>query len=131
MRHELPPHRSTAGAEAAAARLRKMFERRSFALRNARRTNLLLGLARLHLNNADAVETYHRILREHAEANAGAAPRRQRTGRDSYRPGATRATPSLRLPAPAIPAPKRGARVSRVALRAVLPPGWSLLRLSR
>jgi len=27
-----------------------MFEGRSFALRNARRTNLLLGLARLHLN---------------------------------------------------------------------------------
>ena len=98
-RHELPPHRSTAGAEAAAARLRKMFEARSFALRNARRTNLLLGLARLHLNNADDVQTYHRILREHAEANGGTAPRHQRTGRDSYAPGATRATPSLRAPA--------------------------------
>lgn len=97
-RHELPPHRSTAGAEAAAARLRKMFEARSFALRNARRTNLLLGLARLHLNNADDVQTYHRILREHAEANGGSAARRQRTGRDSYAPGATRATPSLRVP---------------------------------
>jgi hypothetical protein len=97
-RHELPPHRSTAGAEAAAARLRKMFEARSFALRNARRTNLLLGLARLHLNNADDVQTYHRILREHAEANGGTAPRHQRTGRDSYAPGGTRATPSLRVP---------------------------------
>lgn len=111
IRHELPPHRSTAGAEAASARLRSIFEQRSFALRNARRTNLLLGLARLHLNNADDVETYHRILREHAEANAGRAPKPQRTGRDTYLPGATRATPSLRLPAPtgqpAKPKPKR------------------------
>jgi hypothetical protein len=111
IRHALPPHRSTAGAEAASARLRSIFEQRSFALRNARRTNLLLGLARLHLNNADDVETYHRILREHAEANAGRAPKPQRTGRDTYLPGATRATPSLRLPAPtgqpAKPKPKR------------------------
>jgi hypothetical protein len=111
VRHKLPPHRSTAAAEAASARLRSIFEQRSFALRNARRTNLLLGLARLHLNNADDVETYHRILREHAEANAGAAPRPQRTGRDAYVPGAKRATPSLRLPAPtgqpAKPKPKR------------------------
>ena len=111
VRHELPPHRSTAGAEAVSARLRSIFEQRSFALCNARRTNLLLGLARLHLNNADDVETYHRVLREHAEANAGTAPRPQRTGRDAYLPGAKRATPSLRLPAPtgkpAKPKPKR------------------------
>lgn len=122
VRHELPPHRSTAGAEAAAARLRKRFEARSFALRNARRTNLLLGLARLHLNNADDVETYHRIMREHAEANAGAAPRPQRAGRDSYAPGALRATPSLRIPAPASqPASAPAKATSRSASRASRP----------
>ena len=118
VRHQLPAHRSTAGAEAASARLRGIFEQRSFALRNARRTNLLLGLARLHLNNADDVETYHRILREHAEANAGAAPRPQRSGRDAYAPGATRATPSLRLPGPAgqpsKPKPKRSRSRSKL-----------------
>lgn len=69
--HLLPAHYSTAGAEAAAARLRGMFEQRSFALRNAARTNLLLGLARLHLNNRDDVGTYHRQLREAAEQRDG------------------------------------------------------------
>lgn len=123
VRHELPPHRSTAGAEAAAARLRKLFEARSFALRNARRTNLLLGLARLHLNNADDVETYHRIMREHAEANAGGAPQRQRAGRDTYAPGARRATPSLRLPAPTSQSASAPAKATPpAASRASCPP---------
>lgn len=98
VRHELPAHRSNAGAEAAAARLRNLLEQRSFALRNARRTNLLLGLVRLHLNNLDDADTYHRIMREHAEACQGRAPQPQRTGRDTYVPGVKRAQPSLRLP---------------------------------
>ena len=67
-----------------------MFERRSFALRNKRRTNLLLGLARLHLNNRDDVGTYHRVLREAAEAGAGRPAIAQRVNRDR------RGAPSLR-----------------------------------
>lgn len=75
-RDRLPAHYSTAAVDAAAQQLRGMFEHRSFALRNARRTNLLLGLAQLHLNNTDDPDTYHRILREHAERAGGqpAAP---------------------------------------------------------
>jgi len=85
-RDRLPAHYSTAAVDAAAQQLRGMFEHRSFALRNARRTNLLLGLAQLHLNNTDDPDTYHRILREHAERAGGqpAAPqRRNRDHRDS------------------------------------------------
>jgi len=81
-RHLLPPHYSTAGAEAASARLRGLFEQRSFSLRNARRTNLLLGLARLHLNNQDDVGAYHRLLREAAEQGAGRPQVHQRDNRD-------------------------------------------------
>jgi hypothetical protein len=61
VRHLLPAHRSTSGAEATAQRLRNLYEQRSFSLRNASRTNLLLGLTRLHLNNRDDVNAYHRI----------------------------------------------------------------------
>ncbi len=82
VRHLLPAHYSTAGAEAAAARLCGMFEQRSFALRNAARTNLLLGLARLHLNNRDDIGTYHRLLREAAEQRAGHPITGERTNRD-------------------------------------------------
>lgn len=88
-RHQLPAHYSTAAAEAAAAKLRGLFEQRSFALRNARRTNLLLGLACLHLNNQDDAATYHRILREHTEALGGYPATRQRTNRDKGRDPAT------------------------------------------
>jgi hypothetical protein len=35
VRHLLPPHRTTFGAEAAAHRLKNLLERRSFSLRNA------------------------------------------------------------------------------------------------
>lgn len=57
VRHLLPAHRSTAGAEAVAHRLRNLYEQRSFSLRNAHRTNLLFGLTRLHLNNVDGPPT--------------------------------------------------------------------------
>jgi hypothetical protein len=60
-----------------------LLERRSFALRNADRTNLHLGLARLHLNNQDDVGQYHRILRSAAEHGGGHAISRQRTNRDA------------------------------------------------
>lgn len=43
VRHLLRAHYSTAGAEAAAHRLRNLYEQRAFSLRNAARTNL--GLA--------------------------------------------------------------------------------------
>lgn len=82
VRHLLPAHHSTAGAEAAAHRLRNLYEQRSFSLRNAARTNLLLGLTRLHLNNLDDVNAYHRILRQAAEAGHGRPRRGQRLNRD-------------------------------------------------
>ena len=83
VRHLLPAHRSTAGAEAAAHRLRNLYEQRSFSLRNANRTNLLLGLTRLHLNNSDDVNAYHRILRQAAEAGQGGPHQGQRLNRDT------------------------------------------------
>ena len=83
VRHLLPAHCSTAGAEAAAHRLRNLFEQLSFSLRNANRTNLLLGLTRLHLNNRDDVNDYHRILRQAAEADHGRPHLGQRLNRDA------------------------------------------------
>ena len=82
VRHLLPAHRSTAGAEAAAHRLRNLYEQRSFSLRNANRTNLMLCLTRLHLNNRDDVNAYHRILRQAAEAGKGRPRQGQRLNRD-------------------------------------------------
>lgn len=60
--HLLPPRPSVAGAEAAAYELRNLYEQRSFSRRNAARTNLLLGLTRLDLNDLDNINAYHRIL---------------------------------------------------------------------
>ncbi|WP_336923189.1 hypothetical protein [Aquipuribacter sp. SD81] len=94
-RHLLPAHYSTAGAEAASASLRGLFEQRSFSLRNARRTDLLLGLARLHLNNQDDVGAYHRLLRRAAEQGAGRPQLHQRGNRDS-RDAAGGPQPTLR-----------------------------------
>lgn len=83
VRHLLPQRRSTAGAEATAQRLRNLYEQRLFSLRNASRTNLMLGLTRLHLNNRDDVNTYHRILRQAAETRLGQPPSSQRLNRDT------------------------------------------------
>jgi hypothetical protein len=57
------PVPAVAAADGPLARLLGMLERHCFALRNVDRTNLLAGLARLHLNNQDDVGNYHRILR--------------------------------------------------------------------
>jgi len=95
VRHLLPQHYSNSGAESSAAGLRRLFERRSFSLRNANRTNLLLGLARLHLNNQDDVNAYHAVLRQAASDNQGHALVRQRSNRDANSPGRIR-RPSLR-----------------------------------
>jgi len=95
-RDRLPAHYSTAAVDAAAQQLRGMFEHRSFALRNARRTNLLLGLAQLHLNNTDDPDTYYRILREHAERAGGQPAAPQRRNRDHRDSASIKRTGSLR-----------------------------------
>lgn len=89
VRHLLPEHCTTAGAEAAAAQLRTMLEQRSFSLRNKDRTNRLLDLMRLHLNGRDDASHYHRALRSAAESSAGRGGRQGRN-RD------TRGAPTLR-----------------------------------
>lgn len=89
----LPAHRSTAGAETAAHRLRNLYEQRSVSLRNANRTNLLLSLTLLHLNNRDDVNAYHRILRPLLNK------RRATLNRTAAQPGCP---PRVRRP-PAIP----------------------------
>ena len=83
MRHELPAHYATSGAEAAAHKLKNLLEARSFSLRNATRTNLLLGLMRLHLNTQDDEGDYHRPMRAHAEQSGGQG-RPQRRNRDLH-----------------------------------------------
>lgn len=71
VRAQLPAHYTTAGAEAAAAQLKSMLERRSFSLRNKDRTNWLLGLIRLHLAGLDDPGQYYRVLRAAAESSGG------------------------------------------------------------
>ena len=85
VRHLLPAHYATPGAEAAAHKLKNLLEARSFSLRNADRTNLLLGLMRLHLNTRDDEGDYHRLLRAHAELSGGLgqSQRRNRDRRDA------------------------------------------------
>lgn len=81
IRDQLPQHYTTAGAEAATARLKTQLQLRSFSLRNKARTNRMLDLARLHLNGLDDVGNYHRILRAAAE-RAGGRGARQGINRD-------------------------------------------------
>lgn len=64
-------------------------------MRNADRTNLLLGLTRLHLNNRDDVNSYYRILRTAAEGQGGQPHHRQRQNRHSRGSNGT-PQPSLR-----------------------------------
>lgn len=74
-RATLPAHYTTAGAEAAAADLKSMLEKRSFSLRNKDRTNRLLRLVRLHLAGLDDGARYHHALRAAAEQTGGHGPR--------------------------------------------------------
>jgi hypothetical protein len=90
VRHFLPPHYSNAAAESSAADLRNMLEQRSFSLRNANRTNLMLGLVRLHLTNRDDANAYHAVLREAATRNDGHALTAQRANRDTQGPNRAR-----------------------------------------
>jgi hypothetical protein len=79
VRHLLPAHHSTAALDTALGRVRDFLDARSFALRNARRTNLLLGLVRLHLNGADVERRYHALVRDFTDTARG-RPGQQRTG---------------------------------------------------
>jgi hypothetical protein len=64
VRHLLPPHHSTAALDVALGRVRDFLDSRSFVLRNAPRTNVLLGLIRNHLNGDDLEARYRTQLRE-------------------------------------------------------------------
>jgi hypothetical protein len=62
--------------------VRDFLDSRSFVLRNKRRTNLALGLIRLHLNGVDLQSRYHTVLRQHLDAHGGVLPP-QRAGKDT------------------------------------------------
>lgn len=75
----LPGHHSTAALDTALGRVRDFLDSRSFVLRNAARTNVLLGLVRNHLNGRDIESRYRTQLRAlvderegHAEAQRAA-----------------------------------------------------------
>ncbi|MBC9733854.1 hypothetical protein [Nocardioides marmotae] len=80
-RHLLPDHHSTAALDAHLGTVRDHLDSRSFVLRNQRRTTLMLGLVRLHLNGTDNPRRYAELLRSWLTDNAGNAPA-QRTGYD-------------------------------------------------
>lgn len=77
----LPTSHSTMGLRAALARVSDFLEPRSFGLRNKRRTNIALGLIRLHLNGVDIDRRYNMLLREYIES-VDEIPR-QRGGKDT------------------------------------------------
>jgi hypothetical protein len=97
VRHLLPDHHSTAALDQRLGRVRDFLDSRSFVLRNQRRTNLLLGLIRNHLNGVDVERLYLAQLREHLDRNALPA---QRAGYDAgagpRTAGTQRQVPSLR-----------------------------------
>ena len=95
VRHLLPAHHSTAALDTALGRVRDFLDSRSFVLRNKRRTNLALGLIRLHLNGADLQSRYHTLLRQHLDATGGVLPA-QRGGKDTGAgPRTDRARPAV------------------------------------
>jgi hypothetical protein len=98
-RHLLPQHHSTAALDVHLGSVRDYLDSRSCVLRNQRRTTLMLGLVRLHLNGTDDARRYTPVLREWLTAQRGIASP-QRGGYDA---GAgnrldhdDRAVPSLR-----------------------------------
>lgn len=62
-RHLLPQHHSTAALDVQLGTVRDYLDSRSFVLRNQRRTTLMLGLVRLHLNGTDDTRRYANLLR--------------------------------------------------------------------
>jgi hypothetical protein len=74
--------KSTGDIEAQLNVVKRLIHNRVFALRNRERTNRMLGLMLLHLNEKDDPEVYARLLRQSLTANGGlAAPRKQITDR--------------------------------------------------
>jgi len=71
-----------AALDTALGTVRDFLDSRSFVLRNKRRTNLTLGLIRLHLNGVDLQARYHTLLRQHIDETGGILPP-QRTGKDT------------------------------------------------
>lgn len=98
-RDELPAHHSTAALDAHLGRVRDMLDSRSFVLRNARRTTVMLGLVRLHLNGADSARGYASLLRAWLDQHRGVAPSQRGdydTGTSRRLPAHLRASASLR-----------------------------------
>ena len=97
VRHLLPPHHSTAALDQRLGRVRDFLDSRRFVLRNKRRTNLLLGLVRNHLNDVDSERRYVAQLRAHLDQ---VALEPQRSGYDTAAgprtPTQRRRRPSLR-----------------------------------
>jgi hypothetical protein len=75
VRGQLPTHYSVSAIEPAISQLRAMLESRRFYLRNAGRTNLLLGLMRLHLNGVADERCYATVIRQTIEASSGRTAR--------------------------------------------------------
>jgi hypothetical protein len=80
VRQLLPDHHSTAALDQRLGRVRDFLDSRSLVLRNKRRTNLLLGLIRNHLNGVDVERRYFTQLREHIDQQTLPA---QRAGYDT------------------------------------------------
>lgn len=78
-RIRLPENHSTAALRTALAHVLDIIEPRSFSLRNKERTNLTLGLIRLHLNGIDIERQYSAIIRKHVEAVGSLPPQRLST----------------------------------------------------
>jgi len=74
-RANLPAHYSISAIEPAIAKLHDLLESRCFALRNASRTNLLLGLMRLDLNGVADERCYATVIRQTIEASSGRTAR--------------------------------------------------------
>jgi hypothetical protein len=90
VRNQLPAHYSVAAIEPAISKLRAMLESRRFYLRNAARTNLLVGLMRLHLNGVADERCYATVIRQTIESSSGRTARQlaitDPRGRPSLRP---------------------------------------------
>ncbi|MCD4527383.1 hypothetical protein [Nocardioides sp. cx-173] len=92
-------HHSTAALDVQLGVVRDYLDSRSFVLRNQRRTTLMLGPVRLHLNSTDDTSRYANLLRTWLTDRHGVGL----PHRDGYDPGTSvhndrkdRALPSLR-----------------------------------